>query len=255
MKQQVKTGVLAGTMMVLLVGQTSANLIANSSFEGGNGTWNVNIGTGTANVDTNWVGRWSNGGSIAGRMLLTDASEAPYSLTGQTGSKSLLSRGEVDVSQIQIIDVGSLGDISNKDWSLSVDVAAIGTVDYARFALFGFNELWDGDSGAQVDLVTQTTPNVFQNGSGTLIAQRNAMNFGLTNSYKTISLSQANGAILEDYNYLAVVLTAEVAVKNDDAHAVAWDNVSLTVIPEPATIGLVALFGGSVLFIRRRFTI
>lgn len=33
------------------------------------------------------------------------------------------------------------------------------------------------------------------------------------------------------------------------------DNVSVTAIPEPATMGLVALFGGAVLFIRRRFMI
>lgn len=33
------------------------------------------------------------------------------------------------------------------------------------------------------------------------------------------------------------------------------DSVSLTQVPEPATIGLIALFGGGVLFIRRRFTI
>lgn len=255
MKQQMKTGLLAATMGMLFAGQASANLIANNSFEEGNGTWNVNVGTDTANVDSNWVGKWSNGGPITGRMLLTDATQTPYSLTGQTGSKSLLSRGHIDVSQVQIVDVSGLGDIANKDWSLSVDVAAIGTVDYAQFALFGFNELWDGDSGAQVDLVTQTIGDVFQNGSATKIAQRNAANFNLGSAYKTLSLSQANGALLSDYNYLAVVLTAEVAASNNDAHAVAWDNVSLTVIPEPATMGLVCLFGGSVLFIRRRFMI
>lgn len=33
------------------------------------------------------------------------------------------------------------------------------------------------------------------------------------------------------------------------------DNISVTVIPEPATLGLVAVFGGGVLFIRRRFMI
>ena len=32
------------------------------------------------------------------------------------------------------------------------------------------------------------------------------------------------------------------------------DNMSLEVIPEPATLGLVAVFGGAVLFLRRRFT-
>lgn len=31
------------------------------------------------------------------------------------------------------------------------------------------------------------------------------------------------------------------------------DNISVTVIPEPATMGLLAFFGGGVLFVRRRF--
>ncbi|MDF7799293.1 PEP-CTERM sorting domain-containing protein [Pontiellaceae bacterium B1224] len=33
------------------------------------------------------------------------------------------------------------------------------------------------------------------------------------------------------------------------------DNVSLVAIPEPATLGLIAVFGGGILFIRRRFTV
>lgn len=37
------------------------------------------------------------------------------------------------------------------------------------------------------------------------------------------------------------------------SNAAYLDNASLTVIPEPATIGLFAAFGGGVLFIRRRF--
>ncbi|WP_372807623.1 hypothetical protein [Pontiella sp.] len=42
----------------------------------------------------------------------------------------------------------------------------------------------------------------------------------------------------------------------NNSNSISWlDNVSVTVIPEPATLGLVAAFGGSVLFIRRRFMI
>lgn len=37
--------------------------------------------------------------------------------------------------------------------------------------------------------------------------------------------------------------------------AVTYDNIALTAIPEPATLGLVTAFGGAVLFIRRRFMI
>jgi hypothetical protein len=36
------------------------------------------------------------------------------------------------------------------------------------------------------------------------------------------------------------------------AHA-RFDNFSLEVIPEPATLGMVAVLGGAILFIRKRF--
>ena len=37
--------------------------------------------------------------------------------------------------------------------------------------------------------------------------------------------------------------------------AVTYDNIALTAIPEPATLGLISAFGGAVIFIRRRFMI
>lgn len=37
--------------------------------------------------------------------------------------------------------------------------------------------------------------------------------------------------------------------------AVTYDNIALTTIPEPATLGLVTAFGGAVLFLRRKFII
>jgi hypothetical protein len=53
----------------------------------------------------------------------------------------------------------------------------------------------------------------------------------------------SNGA----WEYGAVAGTATEFVK--------IDSVSLTQIPEPATLGLIAAFGGGIMFIRRRFMI
>ena len=44
---------------------------------------------------------------------------------------------------------------------------------------------------------------------------------------------------------------------SQQAYLIGWDegNTSITVIPEPATLGLVAAFGAGALFVRRRFMI
>jgi hypothetical protein len=42
---------------------------------------------------------------------------------------------------------------------------------------------------------------------------------------------------------------------NNGGGTMRFDNANLTVIPEPATMGLVGLFGGGLLIIRRRLKI
>jgi hypothetical protein len=145
--------------------------------------------------------------------------------------------------------VSGLGDISGENWSLSVDTAMVGTSPgYARAALFGFN---DFTSGVTVDLAGQTAANAVAN--ATYIWQTADRANG-NSEFNTVTINQ-NKAAMSDFNYLAVVLTADSNVLNDDTNFIAWDNVKLTVIPEPATLGLLGVFGGAVLFIRRRFMI
>ncbi len=56
----------------------------------------------------------------------------------------------------------------------------------------------------------------------------------------------------------SMVVTWDGTTAPDDPtwhKAVTYDNFAVTAIPEPATLGLVAAFGGAVLFIRRKFII
>ncbi|VGO18839.1 hypothetical protein [Pontiella sulfatireligans] len=57
------------------------------------------------------------------------------------------------------------------------------------------------------------------------------------------------------YSDLAGSLFASSALqlnKSDALHTITYDSMTLQTIPEPATLGMVAAFGGAVLFIRRR---
>ncbi len=59
------------------------------------------------------------------------------------------------------------------------------------------------------------------------------------------------GTVGYSYDTLADAVSANVSAQGGGAFDLA--SYSITAIPEPATLGLVAAFGGAVLFIRRRF--
>lgn len=68
-------------------------------------------------------------------------------------------------------------------------------------------------------------------------------NYTATADYSTVTL-EFNGRGTSNANGDMV---------NRVATTTGIDNVNLSVIPEPATLGMVAVFGGGILFIRRRF--
>ncbi len=245
MKQQVKQCLLAAAVVALLGGQAGAALIANGSFEDGDAAWQMAVGANPTNITAAFVGKWSSYSTTDARMDVVDATS--FGVTSQTGNFSALSQNTAYISFIQVVDVSGLGDISGQDWALSVDTAMIGaSPSYARAALFGFD---DFTSGVTVDLAGRTAATAVAN--ATYIWQTADRSNG-NSEFNTVTINQTKAA-MSDFNYLAVVLTADSNVLNDDTNFIAWDNVNLTVIPEPATLGLGAVFGGAVLFIRRRF--
>lgn len=251
MKKQVKIGLFVAVMTSFVGGQASANLIANGSFEDGNSAWQTGVGGNATNLTASFVGKWTAYSTTDTRMDVVDA--FPLGVTGQSGNFSALSQSSSYISFIQVVDVSGLGDISNQDWALSLDTAVItngvdSAPSYARAALFGFD---DFTSGVTVDLTGKSAADSVEN--ATYIWQTANRSNG-DSEFDTVTINQ-NKAAMSDFNYLAVVLTADSNVLNSNSNFVAWDDVSLTVIPEPATMGLVGVFGGAVLFIRRRFTI
>ena len=61
-----------------------------------------------------------------------------------------------------------------------------------------------------------------------------------------------DGATLRTYTFSGSLNITHVGFGGNPVSSQEVDNFSLTVIPEPATLGLVAVMGGAVLFIRRR---
>lgn len=86
-------------------------------------------------------------------------------------------------------------------------------------------------------------------------------NFGDTVSVdQTFSVLLNGQTDLADYDYIGVRFIVgdnnnNITATNGDLNngGALIENISLTAIPEPATLGLIASFGGAVLFIRRRF--
>ena len=128
-----------------------------------------------------------------------------------------------------------------------------------------FIEVWGygQDSGS----ATVASTIALDNGSTFGIARLNrtkwgsgsaAMIFDILDENSTVNISTAGG----DYTTLASVVADFGSVFKSsalgDANLQAVENsgvITVSVIPEPATLGLVAAFGGGILFMRRRFMI
>ena len=81
--------------------------------------------------------------------------------------------------------------------------------------------------------------------------------FGTAGSTVSEDLTLNLAEDVSNYDYIGIKFSingaADASLETLSAHGSIIDNVSLTVIPEPATLGLIASFGAGVLFIRRRF--
>ena len=239
-------------VIAMLSGSVKADVLTDGSFEGGASNWKFGIGGTSVAVDASWVGKWATSQSNEDQnMDLADASQVAYgSVTGQDGSLSALSQHTATLSFVQIVDVSSLGNVSNATYQLTTYAAGVGSslANDASLAFYGFNDF----AGVTADLKGLTADTTFTAGATLISTKSKSAGDGI---FSSIGLSESKGVIAEDYNYLAVVVSSLAGVKDDDSNYIAFDNTSLevTVIPEPATLGMVVAFGAGILFIRRRF--
>lgn len=249
--------IMASISLLVAAFSAQANLLTDGSFENttpavgaaygsvieGGGTWGAPAAL-TSASDGYWY--LQNKNYVKGAQLGWTGQDGTnaFKITNTAASTAL-------VGTFQIVDVTSLGDISGQKLSFSYDMGrsstTVGGAVNARYQVIGFNDkstvnmdyfgLNAGFSGTGYDAIA------INNGIS-------AESMGLGNL--TNSFGAADVTLASDYNYIGVFLAAsDTGASNADGGFVAIDSVNLTVIPEPATLGLISLMGGSMLFIRR----
>ena len=103
--------------------------------------------------------------------------------------------------------------------------------------------------------------NVYNLGSGNLMTSASSDAYGADAAVQVIDIADTAGAFLtstttldlsghalgmSDYDYLVIGFA-----RDTDGEVLRLDNINVTAIPEPATLGLIAIFGFGGLFIRR----
>jgi len=209
-----------------------ANLLVDGSFETGGTSWQFLGGGSSTPVDSGWIASWTTSQANENKnMDLADISLASYgSVTGQDGNISLLSQHTWTLGFVQVVDVSHLADITGEDFALSARVAKVGTsaVEDPMLAVWGFNSF----PGVTADLRGLNADASFTAGAE-LIADKSISLGSLSDSYSTHTLTQLDGAIMADYNYLAVVLSANANAEDNNSDYIAFDKVSLTVADPP----------------------
>lgn len=206
---------LATTFFLVFTGQSVASLLADPGFE--------------ANDPSVGWGFISGGGLVAetGPNSPEPGAFISMGLTPPSGTFTQIISKAVPISSGQILDL---------------------TLDYKQF------------SGGSGNLVVQTRyytgvgANGFSEaGGGTLLGENTItlpQSINAWNTYSTGDLSNIWSAA--DYVEVRIIGNA-FGIPLQGSTLV--DNVNLTAIPEPATLSMVALFGGGIMFIRKRLMI
>jgi hypothetical protein len=232
-----------------------ANSAANAMSWGGN----LTMGTGVNRLLLTSVQTIAAGSSVtasAGNVLRlassesTDFSNLAINLNGGTFQNwnlatavtlgSLTGNGSIDINgaqttSINAINVGDASTIGLLSGDMAVTMGS-GTHNFDLLSLSGVNTA-DKLAGASTvlggDLVVDLLAgsDVLENGDSF-----DLFDGTLSGSFNSVTLTSLGGGLSWDTSALETTGT-------------------ITVIPEPATLGLVAAMGGSILFIRRRFMI
>lgn len=210
---KMKKYLLMGTLVGVVSMAAQASVITDGGFEG------AALG---GVSDNGGVNQWANFNVTADNCVVTDA-------VAHLGSQSLLfnqfSTGSQDYSVVYQNTGASvptvLGDWDYSFWVYTSD--ASGTFNYGFLSSNTGNvDMWEAGGNGVID-AAGLTANTWTEVTGS---------FTVT----------AVGSTLLKSTFSQVNSTASFYI----------DDVTLTAVPEPATLGLVAAFGGGVLFIRRR---
>lgn len=212
-EMKMKKYLLMGTLVGVVSMAAQASVITDGGFEG------AALG---GVSDNGGVNQWANFNVTADNCVVTDA-------VAHLGSQSLLfnqfSTGSQDYSVVYQNTGASvptvLGDWDYSFWVYTSD--ASGTFNYGFLSSNTGNvDMWEAGGNGVID-AAGLTANTWTEVTGS---------FTVT----------AVGSTLLKSTFSQVNSTASFYI----------DDVTLTAVPEPATLGLVAAFGGGVLFIRRR---
>ncbi|VGO18714.1 hypothetical protein [Pontiella sulfatireligans] len=212
----------------------------------------------------------------------------PAEVAGTSWSAgSALLDGRVSANPTTGSNVGELNGTGNEKTEANFASTAVSTALQVNFDLFiNLNTVLPRDLGAQLEFTPNATTDMeiefnqggnitlvggnlaFASGSGTThlgddvwqditVSYNNVtansyemdltMTDGTTTSYATII---ASGLVASDMS----INRYRFGMHGGNDETIFIDDLSV-VIPEPATLGLVAVFGGAVMFIRRRFMI
>ncbi|QBG47010.1 PEP-CTERM sorting domain-containing protein [Verrucomicrobia bacterium S94] len=187
--------------------------------------------------------------------------------------------GANDFGVMQVISVGAnTGSdlVLSFDWtpaatalsnaSLAVDYQLVGwtveqTPDPSDIMFSGINFYNDvvagnniaGGTSTAYDFLDGDIPWVHANGTAYPSIRQATSTAGTTLSVSTTNSVAIGGLTdLSDYDYIGVRFTIN-SVGDAGNVGATIENISLVAIPEPATMGMIAFFGGAVLFVRRRF--
>ena len=223
-------------------------------------------------------------GSTANGQLQVQHNETPTATNGTwrgngnwtigSGAMSLsgdAAGGEGGIGRL--IDLSGITDTSLDQLTLSMSFTTTANAESLYVFLRGFaggtppatrsifNE--DASNGNAWDETTTTIPTkvnlnlgvAFNGTTGT--GAGNAVKVsdgvaGLHNFSQTFDMSGYTLSDITQYDYLAVIITRD-GTGNPDG--VSIDSINVTAIPEPATLGLIAMVGTAILFVRRRLVL
>jgi hypothetical protein len=210
-----------------------------NSWAGGVLTWGYDNTTAFATSSGAYQGNtWLNapGGTIPQLVLTIDAKDINFSENGGYGWEFTAGNGEITAGKVRSRIASFNGNVTMKmegtgtEWSSTL---LYSQADYSSITDLQLTYTWD---------LVNNTMSMAANGSGILTA-------GGTG---TIAFSDT---VAQDLTAVTNLKSFRTRQQGQGDSYMELDTVTIEVIPEPATFGLVALFGGGILFVRRNFKI
>ncbi|WP_309398869.1 Ig-like domain-containing protein [Cerasicoccus maritimus] len=223
------------TIAVIAAPQPSLNLLVNGSFESGAANFNFTGNAGDLPLTVDMIGQWlTREVNEDSNMDLADISSI---VSGQDGSVSMLFQSTSKRGLVQIVDVTAV-DLSGKELTFSASFATPGRElqnldDVGCYQIVGFNSFTD----LSVDIGGRYA---FTGGAfDDLVAKRRLTDAELSGSDYTVF--QETVALVNDYDYIAVLVGGLAGAKNSDSQFAAVDHIQLNIDAATETVGVLSV--------------